>query len=66
MSGVYVSLLCGGTEQDPRGILTGVLVIESQNKLSWKGAYKVIKSNPLLNAGIQLKADLTGGCPLFS
>ena len=30
------------------------------------GAYKVIGSNSLFNAGIQIKAILTGGCPIFS
>ena len=30
------------------------------------GAYKAIKSHPLLKAGIQAKADLKHGCPIFS
>ena len=29
-----------------------------------EGTYKAIESNPLLNAGVQIK-DLTGGCPVF-
>ena len=31
-----------------------------------EGAYKAIKSNPQLNAGIQTKGDLTDGCLIFS
>ena len=31
-----------------------------------EGVYKAIKSNPLLNAGFQIKADLTDSCPIFS
>ena len=30
-----------------------------------EGAYEAIKSNLLLNDGIQIKADLTDGCPIF-
>ena len=29
-------------------------------------AYQAIKPNPLFNAGIQIKADLTDGGPIFS
>ena len=28
-----------------------------------EGAHKATESNPLLKAGIQIKADLTEGCP---
>ena len=31
-----------------------------------KGAYKAIEPNLLFNAGIQIEADLTDGCPIFS
>ena len=44
------------------------LFIESQNHriIELEGAYKVIECNPLLNAGIQIKADLTDGGLIFS
>ena len=34
--------------------------------MNMERAYKAIKSNPLLKAGIQIKADLMESCPIFS
>ena len=37
----------------------------SHRIIELEGSYKAADSNPLLNAGIQVKADLTDGCPIF-
>ena len=45
---------------------SGLLESWNHRIIELEGAYKAIKSNPLLIAGIQIKGDLTGGCPVFS